>query len=414
MVIVEPYASHAMVQAEAMKKGLYIGTPEAGGQSSSLANHVYHGMHGTAYRTGYATRNLLGMEWVLPTGEVVNLGSLALPGAGWFWGEGPGPDLRNLIKAFYNSVGGLGVITKVALKCFAYPGPKYFPTEGVRPQKKSMLPTDKFRWVLFRYPTLKQAVDALYEVAKAEIGWVADIPRVADFNWWWAKSREEYWKTWAEDYWQKNVKFSVRVCIFGFAGSKQADFEERVLKDIIAETGGKLIDDEVWQRFVPYAANNWLRDAYGPRMMRPAGTFMAGFAGFDSIDDAYDMFARAWERINKYMPPVLDYDNNAWIAPFEFGHGGMGVSSFPVQKDQEGFDAVKRKLPRDVISDEGKFGQMSAFIASRGDWGPGIYPDYQPMRRLNAKIKRALDPKNVANPTRFVDLEKVEKEEFGK
>jgi hypothetical protein len=30
------------------------------------------------------------------------------------------------------------------------------------------------------------------------------------------------------------------------------------------------------------------------------------------------------------------------------------------------------------------------------------------MSRINAKIKRALDPNNIANPTRFVNIEKME------
>ncbi|RLC68523.1 MAG: hypothetical protein DRH97_02895, partial [Chloroflexi bacterium] len=67
--IVEPYVSLAQVQAEAMKKGLYNGTP-CSAEWSCLANHTMFGLHGTAYRTGYASRNILGIEWVLPTGEI--------------------------------------------------------------------------------------------------------------------------------------------------------------------------------------------------------------------------------------------------------------------------------------------------------------------------------------------------------
>ena len=56
--IVEPYVTHAQLHAEAMTRGLHMGTPESGSQSSSLANHVAFGMQGTAYRTGYAPRNI--------------------------------------------------------------------------------------------------------------------------------------------------------------------------------------------------------------------------------------------------------------------------------------------------------------------------------------------------------------------
>jgi len=406
--MIEPYASHAMVQAEAMKRGLYVGTPEAGAQSSSLANHVYHGMHGTSYRTGYASRNILGMEWVLPTGEVVRTGSLAFPGAGYFWGEGPGPDFRSLRKGYFSGLGSLGIITRTAVKLYPWPGPRHFPTEGVRPHKKSVLPSDRFRWYLYTYPTLKAAVDVLYEISKCEIGLVCDVPRTADFNWWWAKSREEYWNTWQSGYWQKNVKYCVRVCLAGYASAKQLEYEENVLLDVFRETGGQPVADEVYQRFVPYATNNWLRDAYGCRMMRPSGTFSVGFAAVDSLDAVTEMFKDGWERINKYAPPVLDYDNNAWVMPLDFGHGGLGVSSFPIEKTDEGFETAKRNLPRDIIQAEAKAEFVSAITSSRGDWNESVIPAFQPMRRINVNFKRAIDPNNLANPTRFVNLERFE------
>jgi len=404
--LIEPYVSHAQVQAEALKRGLYVGTPEAGAQSSSLANHVYHGAHGTAYKTGYASRNVLGMEWVLPTGEIVRTGSLAIPEGGYFWGEGPGPDLRNLRKGYFSALGALGVVTRTAVKLYPWPGPRFFPTEGVRPQKKSVLPEDRFKWYIFTYPTLKEAVDVLYEISKSEIGVVVDVPRTADFNWWWAKSREEYWNTWVEGYWQENVRYAVRVCLWGFAGEKQLEYEKRVLEDIIRDTGGKPVSEELYQRWVPYAANNWIRDNHGCRMMRPSGTFMAGFAAFDTMDAVVEMFPAGWARIAKYSPPVLDYDNNAWVLPLDYGHGGVGVSSFPVEKTDESFNAVKRGLPRDVINDDTRDRLVSTFTSSRGDWGEEMFPHFKPMLELNIRIKQALDPHDVANPTRWVNIER--------
>ncbi|GAH78001.1 unnamed protein product, partial [marine sediment metagenome] len=91
--IVEPYVTHAQLQAEAMKLGLFNGTGGPSGQSSVLAHNIAFGTQWTAYRHGI-NRNVLGVEWVLPTGETLKTGSLAIPGAGYCWGEGPGPDLR--------------------------------------------------------------------------------------------------------------------------------------------------------------------------------------------------------------------------------------------------------------------------------------------------------------------------------
>jgi hypothetical protein len=119
------------------------------------------------------------------------------------------------------------------------------------------------------------------------------------------------------------------------------------------------------------------------------------------------MLPGGWERIDAYSPPLLDYDNNAWVMPLDFGHGGLGVSSFPVEKTDEGFEAAKRKLPRDIIQAEAREQLVSAITSSRGDWDESVIPAFKPMRKINIQFKRAIDPNNLANPTRFVNLEKA-------
>jgi len=71
--IVEPYVTNVQLQSEAMKRGLYCGIPSAGGSSSVLGNHIFMGMQSTAYRTGYTSKNILGVEWVLPNGEITDI-----------------------------------------------------------------------------------------------------------------------------------------------------------------------------------------------------------------------------------------------------------------------------------------------------------------------------------------------------
>jgi len=97
--IIEPCVTHAQLHAEAVKKGLHMGVGGAGAHTSSMANHLFQGIQLTAYRTGFAARNILGLEWVLPNGEILRTGSLANPRAGYFWGEGPGADTRGLVKS---------------------------------------------------------------------------------------------------------------------------------------------------------------------------------------------------------------------------------------------------------------------------------------------------------------------------
>ena len=95
--VVEPYVVAGQMQAEAMKRGLDCHVIGAGPIHSPLASCTsFQGIGGKGLSTSWNERNLFGVEWVLPSGELVRLGSPAA-GTGWFSGDGPGPSLRGII-----------------------------------------------------------------------------------------------------------------------------------------------------------------------------------------------------------------------------------------------------------------------------------------------------------------------------
>jgi glycolate oxidase len=69
----------------------------------------------------YSPRNVLGVEWVLPDGELLRLGTPGC-GEGWFSGDGPGPSLRGIMRGASGAFGGLGVFTACDIKLFKCPG----------------------------------------------------------------------------------------------------------------------------------------------------------------------------------------------------------------------------------------------------------------------------------------------------
>jgi hypothetical protein len=405
--IIEPYVTHAQLHAEAMKRGLTMGIPEAGAQSSSLANHIYAGFHGTGYRTGYTNHNILATEWVLPNGEILRTGSLAIPGAGYFWGEGPGLNFIGWMKGRSGQMGSLGIATRIAIKLYPWPGPRVLPTEGVAPDKKCELPPQRFRWYLFTYPTLEKVVDTLYEIGKVEIGGIVHSWPPVYFNWWWAKSREEYWNTWLEEYWQRNCRNLVAVCLWGFASEKQVEYEEKVLKQIIEETGGQLIPEEVYQRWVPYTANNWVRDTNACRMMRIGGAFAISNITIDSLDDALRSLPRLWQIWDKYAPPILDSDHCDWIAPYDLCHAALAESDFPHEKTEEVCRTLSEASEevREAELKEGGFSRV-VLTAPLNITAPALGVN---IHQVIAAVKKALDPHNLANPTRLIDMEAMEK-----
>jgi glycolate oxidase len=150
--IVEPFAIGATVQAEAMKVGLNLNIPGVGCSASTLANFSSWIAFGpNSISMGQGSENILGMEWVLPDGEVMRTGSLG-SGDGWFCGEGPGPSQRGLVRGIFGNAGSTGVCTKMAVRLHPWPGPAKLPTYGDAPAYKTDL-GDNFKCYTLCYPS---------------------------------------------------------------------------------------------------------------------------------------------------------------------------------------------------------------------------------------------------------------------
>jgi glycolate oxidase len=404
-MIIEPYVTNAQVSAEAMKYGLQCGCPEAGGQASQLAGHVFMGMWGNGYRVGMGYKNILGFELVFPNGEVLRAGSLSNSKSGWFFGEGPGPDLRGMLRAYLGTMGGYGTVTKLAIKLEPWPGPKEFPCEGITPNQKSFFEDGSFEWVLFTYPTLDAAVNAMYEVGRCEIGGSLHKWSSKYLCWWWAKSGEEHWKMWQKKFFQKNMKNMLSVCLWPFSGKKHQEYEKRVLLDIIKDTGGKLISKEAHDLWVHSTANNWLRDSSGPRMMQPSGAFALFKIVGDTLNVALQACKEGFKWMDKYSPPVLDCDNSDWIVPYDFCHFAIGETDFPYEKTPEDSAAVVGGIMEMIKDDLAHKKEGGVGIAMGGTYHGLAGPVFSNYDHLLRGIKLSIDPNNIANPPHPVPVE---------
>jgi glycolate oxidase len=169
IAVVEPYVRAIDLQTELFKLGLNCHVISSGANHSLLASHAAawgYGVSGAA--TGYSGRNLLGVEWVLPTGDVVTLGS-AGAGCGWFSADGPGPSMRGVIRGFQGTLGGLGVFTKCAIKLYKWDGPRAWEVEGQSPKYvlKKVPPRCALNAIAF--PNRAAEKDAGYKMGEAEL-----------------------------------------------------------------------------------------------------------------------------------------------------------------------------------------------------------------------------------------------------
>jgi FAD/FMN-containing dehydrogenase len=153
--VVESYVTYAQLQSEAARFGLYTNAPLCGSQVSVLANHAGQGFGQLGQRAGLANRKVLGVEWVLPNGEILKLGSATNDPSGYFWGEGPGPDLRGLLRGWFGHFGGLGVITKMAVKLIPMPYEGVPEPWGITPSTGYDYPEESYRFYNVLYPSME-------------------------------------------------------------------------------------------------------------------------------------------------------------------------------------------------------------------------------------------------------------------
>jgi glycolate oxidase len=166
--VFEPYVSFAQLQGEAMMLGLNCHVIGAGSNCSVLASCTsMHGTNTQAISHGWGGRNLLGVEWVLPTGDIIRLGAPSSV-LGWFSGDGPGPSLRGIMRGHAGAQSGLGVFTKCACHLHSWFGPPKMELQGVSPYYETEIP-ENFEYHMIEWPSWEKCADAQYKIGAAGI-----------------------------------------------------------------------------------------------------------------------------------------------------------------------------------------------------------------------------------------------------
>lgn len=247
--VVEPFAIGATVQAEAMKLGLNLNIPGVGCSASTLANFSSWVAFGpNSISMGQGSENILGLEWVLPNGDIIRTGSLG-SGDGWFCGEGPGPSQRGLLRGIFGTAGSSGVCTKMAVRLHPWPGPADFPTYGHSPAYKADWGPN-FKCYTLCYPDWKSWArsvqyfhesdvaytghrqfnmfgrdlkGAMIEIISNPDGQLADLEELVN---------DDYIKEQNE-----KMKLDYQMVIVGFS-EKDMEYKEKAVDYILEQTGG--------------------------------------------------------------------------------------------------------------------------------------------------------------------------------
>jgi glycolate oxidase len=324
--VVGPGIIYSELQQEAMNRGMYIVIGGGGSQVSAIANMIGDGWSPLSYRVGLPHRRILGTEIVMPDGELVRMGSLA-SGDDPFWGEGPGPDLRGLLRGFTGHRGFLGIVTKMAIKLLPFQPERLTPS-GISPNTTLMLPEKRVKWINFSVPNKDAQRRAMVEMAKAEIG--GGATKVPLF---WraiarARSKEEFWELWGKENEETISSFHIlRVLLIAFTSEEQMEYEERVLNDIITELGGQA------RRTRP-SDESWFKNADSAGMWLMCGSYVSVDYVIETVEHAIPHGENYARLKRKFTPPLMpDYGDPGWFQSFELGH--QGYSEFLVYWDPD-------------------------------------------------------------------------------
>lgn len=388
-VTVQPGVIYSQIQQECFDRGSYVVVGGGGAQTSAVCNLLNDGWSPLSFRIGLPQRRILGMEVVMPDGELVKMGSLA-DGDDPFWGEGIGPDLRGIMRGYTGLLGCLGICTRMAIKSLPFQ-PEVPKMSGVSPNTVLELPERRVKWINFTMPSLKSIEDAHLMLGHSEVG--AAITKVPTF---WraiakASCKEEFWDLWLKET-EETVGnfFLVRVMIIGYTSKEQFDYDYNVITDIITELGGK-------ERRTKPSDESWFKNADSAGMWLMTGSYVSVDYVMDSFDQAFKQGPNYRDLKDTYTPPLMpDCKDLGWFQSCEMGH--LGYFEYLIYWDQREDTNGMDQFYVDSAKMNVKNGAYPALLSSHQPLyltGPAYGPNYH---EYIFDLKRAFDPKWISHP----------------
>lgn len=281
--VVEPYVSQARLFLETMKVGLRPNMLGAGPSASALAGTAAHfGSGPTNISTDFGGRNLLAVEWVLPDGDILRLGSLGT-GSGWFNGDGPGPSLRGVLRGYGGANGGIGIFTKVATKLYPWYGPPRLKVTGQAPIYCMEVP-DNFAVHCVIFPGREQLSDFLHLMYEEAIAFSLQRFGAGIVAMLATESNDELWqfmKNIPED--QRTALAFSAIVLLDAASAREMDYRNRCFEAILERTRGMLfpLDDKAKGLLFNLSVT---AQGMNKAAFRATGSFIISPVGEESID----------------------------------------------------------------------------------------------------------------------------------
>lgn len=427
--VVEPYVVGSQLQAELIKRGLNCHIAGCGPNGSQLATvTAVHGYGWTGLTTSHSSRNCLGVEWVLPDGEILKIGA---PGSvnDWFTGEGPGPGLRGVMRGWGGNFGGMGVFTKVGIKLFPWPGERKIEcTTGTLLDLKCKVPPTHKVFLAFS-PSYKKFAEMAYKIGDSEIGYAHCKATLGDFLQ--LLAPRAFKKIFAVPVLVQEIAKLMNcgtLLTLACHTERELAYQEKVFRQICEETDSFMMDLSHLPAHGALAFGIHRTALTTAGAFRPSGNFLTSM-GANTMYACQTLGAKlSAELKRKYIDKGVlheDLADNTWGGIYEgssnWGHMEQ-LACYDHRDDREGSNADDRFAYLDEtlklgISHAVGFGLSSMAAGYWKLFGPimGNYHVYQ------SKIKQAFDPKNTTDDFWYIppydkamEVEKAEHDKWEK
>ncbi|MFC2031776.1 FAD-binding oxidoreductase [Chloroflexota bacterium] len=392
---IQPYVSIARVQAEAMKRGLWNGgTPCAPSSNTILSNMMFvGGMYQSAMAYGFGVRSLHSITVVLPNGDILRTGSHGIfEGNPAFW-YGPGPDLRCLWEMA--SMGALGVVTEAIVKLHTWVGGEW-PIEEVYGHPP--LPKNhRIYW--FKFAKAEDAAQAGREISYSSIGTHLNIP-INSVSAMQSQSHQDISrKMFDEGYFEPHWMY---IMLTGFS-PRRLDYEEKVLMDIIEETGGEPLGEDQTKLMECYHMDAF-RSGDFVRWVRDGIYTITGMCRIP-VEDRVKSQEGSQRTVQKFEHVNFD-EGWPWAYCYERGHFWLSEQDLfgDQYRDSRRVKAMLVDYLRGIVDNAMGYTMLAEPFPS---WkGTQIGPNFH---LLLKNMKHVFDPKDVMNPNRLVTLHPPER-----
>ncbi|MHA1271216.1 MAG: FAD-binding oxidoreductase [Candidatus Helarchaeota archaeon] len=405
--VVEPYVSGAQLQAELMKYGLNCHMPGAGPQVSPLASATSMAGPGfTSPSTSHSARNVLGVEWVLPNGDILRLGACSLKNnSDWYTGDGPGPSLRGIMRGIAGTKSGLGIFTKVAVKLYPYPCDTKWKISGYNPFYDFEIP-NYMQFHIVGYKNYDDMENGFIRIEEEEICFICSHSSSIALAALFANRKTLF----------KRIFQSLRIrhplfILIAARTEREFKFKEKVLAHLIKETKGR--DATLKGIFKPSNVSyaEALRSLIGFHGFLAGGTFQSTHGGMDTFSLCRNIILSNVPLKKQYIKKKVIADDRGkgfWSTSYESGH--FFHVEMPTMYDQRIEKSVLGMY--DYLMDCNKMDLEMHFGIPFFIEGDKMHEWYGPeccnYHIWLRKIKETFDPNNIADPGFYIssNLEK--------